>query len=340
MKPSYGPRSQIVYNGACAGINYFDGTSWHLWNRPDVPGDPYSNFDGPAFFDTSGHVAVNIHRQTHQWRDDLGWRLIPYEPQGGEIVDWFRAAPAESPPPGCASTESTSLARDPLGRSWWTWDGSLYGGIPGICRKALAASEHQPFIDGRLLRRVFADARGNTVLETLLTGRSIGEYAILSSSGPLPRTTIRLKQLSPDSISADFESTARGTAIFTWRLDAGDWSAPQEQSSVILRSLPGGEHRLEAASIDSGLRTDLLPASAAFNIAVKPQEQISTLVARLLNAQTDDERAAAIKALAQQPASTVLPELEAARARASADQQWWIDAAIQEVKDAARERRE
>lgn len=337
MKPIYGPSSQIVYNGACQGINYFDGTDWHVWNRPDMPGNPDFFFDGPPFFDAAGHVAVNIHHETREWRRDLGWQLIPYEPHAGEIVHWFHAQSSQPPPPGCPSTASTSLARDPLGRSWWTWDGNLYEGISGLCRKALAATELQPFIDGRLLRRVLTDDRGNVFLETLLAGGGIGEYAILSSSGPLPRTAIHLTQLSPDSMSADFQSTASGGALFTWRLDGGEWSAPEKQSRVLLPALPGGEHRLETASIDSRLQMDSVPASAGFNIAVKPQEQVSALISRLESAQSDDEREAAIEALAKQTASVVLPALAAARARAGADERWWIDAAIQEVKGRMRQ---
>jgi hypothetical protein len=331
MKPTYGPNSQIVYNGACQGINYFDGTDWHLWNRPDVPGDPGYFFDGSSFFDAAGRVAVNIHHKTREWRQDLGWQLIPYEPHRGPIVDFFAPHPPEKPPAGCASTESSSLSRDPLGRSWWTWNGSLYEGIPGLCRKALAASEPQPFIDGRLLRRVLTDSRGNVFLETLSAGGRIGEYTILHSSGRLPHTTIRLTKLSADSVSAEFQSSISSGAVFTWRLDGGDWSAPEKQRSVMLRSLAGGEHQLEAASIDSRLQMDSIPASAGFNIAAKPQEQVPALITRLENAQTDDERKAAIEALARQPASTVLPALKSARARASRDEQWWIDAAIQEV---------
>jgi hypothetical protein len=335
MKPTYGPRSQIVYNGACQGINYFEGDNWHVWNRPAVPGDPEYFFDGPAFFDAAGHVAVNIHQETREWRQDRGWQLIPYEPHSGHIANFFTPHPPGKPPEGCASTESSSLSRDPLGRYWWTWNDSLYEGIPGLCRKVLDANEPQPFIDGRLLRRVMTDSRGNVFLETLSANRRIGEYTVLNSSGQLPHTTIHLTKLSADSVSARFQSSISGSALFTWRLDGGDWSAPEKQGRVVLRSVAGGEHRMDAASIDSRLRMDAVPASTGFNIGVKPQEQIPALIARLENAQTDDERKAAVEALARQPASAVLPALNAARARASDDERWWIDAAIQEVTQRA-----
>ncbi len=331
MKPIYGPRSQIVYNGACQGINYFDGTDWHVWNRREVPGDPGYFFDGPAFFDAAGHVAVNIHQKTREWRREQGWQLIPYVPHNGQIVNFFVSAPPGNPPSGCSSTQSSSLARDPLGRFWWTWDGSLYEGIPGRCLKPLSASQPQPFIDSRLLRRVLTDWRGNVFLETISANGRIGEYVILFAPGPIPHTTIHLTKLSPESVSAEFQSSISSGAVFTWRLDGGDWSAPVRQRRVILRSLAGGEHSLEAASIDSLLQMDAVPASVSFDIAVKPQDQIPALIARLEHAQSDDERKAAIEALARQPASTVLPALKAARAHASGDELWWIDAAIQEV---------
>ena len=331
MKPIYGPRSQIVYNGACQGINYFDGTDWHVWNRREVPGDPGYFFDGPAFFDAAGHVAVNIHQKTREWGPEQGWQFIPYVPHNGQIVNFFVSAPPGNPPSGCSSTQSSSLARDPLGRFWWTWDGSLYEGIPGRCLKPLSASQPQPFIDSRLLRRVLTDWRGNVFLETISANGRIGEYVILFAPGPIPHTTIHLTKLSPESVSAEFQSSISSGAVFTWRLDGGDWSAPVRQRRVILRSLAGGEHSLEAASIDSLLQMDAVPASVSFDIAVKPQDQIPALIARLEHAQSDDERKAAIEALARQPASTVLPALKAARAHASGDELWWIDAAIQEV---------
>ncbi|HEV2247024.1 MAG TPA: hypothetical protein VGW37_10280, partial [Terriglobia bacterium] len=335
MKPIYGPRSQIVYNGACQGINYFDGNDWHLWNRPGVPGDTGYFFDGPPFFDVAGNLAVNIHQKTREWRRDLGWQLIPYEPHSGHIVNFFRPSPAGTPPAGCASEESSSLSLDPLGRFWWTWNGSLYEGIPGMCRKALAASEPQPFIDGRLLRRVLTDSRGNILLETISAGGNIGEYTVLYSSGQLPHTTIHLAKLSSDSVRAEFQTSISAGVVFAWRLDGGDWSAPEKQGRVMLHSLAGGEHRLEAVSIDSRLQTDAVPTSADFHIGVTPQQQIPALISRLENAQTDDDRKAAVEALARQPASAVLPVLKAARARASEDRQWWIDAAIQEVMQRA-----
>lgn len=337
MKPIYGPRSQIVYNGACQGINYYDGDNWHLWNQHEVPGDPGYPFDGPPFFDDAGNLAVNIHQKTREWRRDLGWQLIPYEPHSGHIVNFFAVYPPGKLPAGCASAEPSSLSRDPLGRLWWTSNGSLYEGIPGRCRKVLAASEPQPFIDGRLLRRVLTDGHGNVFLETLSACGNIGEYTILYSSGQLPRTEIHLTKLSSDSVSADFQSSISDGPLFSWRLDGSEWSAPEKQGRVVLRSLEGGEHRLEAASIDSRLQMDAIPAAAEFSIGAGAQEQIPALITRLENATTDDDRKAAVEALAQQPASIVLSGLKAARARASDDEQWWIDAAIQEVLQRARQ---
>jgi len=331
MEPTYGPRSQIVYNGACRGINYFDGNNWHVWNRPAVPGDPGYFFDGPAFFDTAGHVAVNIHQKTLEWRRNQGWHLISHEPNRGHFASFFVPYPPGKPPAGCISTESSSLSRDPLGRYWWTWKGSLYEGIPGLCRKALAGNRPQPFIDGRLLRRVLTDSRGNIFLETLSANRRIGEYTVLDTSGKLPHTTIHLTKLSADSVRARLGSSISGTTLFTWRIDGGNWSTPGKQDRVVLRSLAGGKHQMEAASIDSRLQMDAVPASVDFDIGIKPQEQIPALITRLENAQTDDARKAAVEALAQQPSAAVLPALKAARAHASEGVRWWIDAAIQEV---------
>lgn len=331
MKPIYGPQGQIAYTGACQGINYFDGQDWRLWNRRDVPGDPRYFFDGPAFFDSGGHLAVNIHHETWEITPGTGWRLIPYQPGNGHVVRWFVPNPPGKPPSGCAFIQSASLANDRLGRTWWTWDGNVYVGVPGMCSALFSASEPQPFIDGRLLRRVLVDSHGNVFFETLIANHRVGEYVIYSPPGPPPSASLRVARLSPDSVRLNFAATTPEKVLYTWRIDGGPWSVPQPQDSAILTALPGGEHRIQADAIDSRLRMDPVPASATVTINVNPQEQVAALIAQLAKAMSDDEREADVEAIERQPAAIALPALRAARANATGAEAWWIDAAIQSI---------
>ncbi|MGH9436027.1 MAG: hypothetical protein ACRD06_08520, partial [Terriglobia bacterium] len=281
MKPIYGPGRQIAFMGACRGINYFNGQTWRLWNRRDVPGDPGYFFDGPAFFDSNGRLAVNIHHETLETTPDTGWHLIPYQPGTGERVQWFVPNPPGKTPEGCTFNRSTSLSRDRLGRSWWTWDGNVYAGVAGLCREWFTPGEPQPFIDGRLLRRVLVDSRGSVFFETLIANHRVGEYVIYSPHELLPRASLHVTQLSPDSVRLNFTSSLPGKVMYSWRVDGGSWSAPQSERSTVLHQLPGGEHRIEAEAVDSRLLIGPVPVSTTVDINVNPQQQMAGLLAKL-----------------------------------------------------------
>ncbi|MGH9469125.1 MAG: hypothetical protein ACRD1N_02135 [Terriglobia bacterium] len=332
LKPVYGPASQIVFNGACTGINYFDGSRWRLWNWNQMPGTPVAPFASAAFFDPAGKLAVNINRETWELEPRAGWHIIGYQPHPVGMVRWFVPSPSQPPPSGCSETQSSSMARDRLGRSWWTWQGSVYEGVAGLCRAVFAANQPQPFIDGRLLRRVLIDSKGNVFFETLLANNRLGEYVVWLPPGPPPRTTIRATQPSPASVRVDFSTTAAGKALFTWRLDGGAWSAPQAQSSAVVDGLSSGSHTIEAASIDAMLRMDPVPAAVSVTVRGETPQQIVALIAQLAHAANDDQRESAVRAIAAQPPAVALPALRAARAAASEDVRWWIDAAIQQLE--------
>ena len=61
-------------------------------------------------------------------------------------------------------------------------------------------------------------------------------------------------------------------------------------------------------------------------------EQAASLIAKLTGATTDDEREAAVTALALQPPSRVLPLLQEARVQSNSATRFWIDAAIQQIQ--------
>ena len=83
--------------------------------------------------------------------------------------------------------------------------------------------------------------------------------------------------------------------------------------------------------MDDRVQINPTPAEARVEIRVEPQEQISALIAHLKDPNYS-VRDAAVSALVRQPA-LALPLLQSARETAGADQRWWIDAAIQQIKD-------
>lgn len=342
-RPIYGPRHQIAFIGLCLGINYFDGSTWHLWNRQDLPGDGLP-FGGP-FFDAAGHLAVDlrtVRRQTPnsrivaaqastwEWRPNVGWMRIAYQkpsPVGSPVI---RPSPLLPPPSGCQTPIPVSLVHDQFGRAWWTTvSGSVYVGFPGHCRRLFSAAQRQPFIDGRKLVRVFMDARGRAFLETL--GAGVGEYVILSPRTRLPRGRLRLASIGKDGMRARFSSNT-SPALFSWRLDHGPWSPPSRRASVDFSMLPGGTHRLQLEAFDARLRAAPRPATAVIEIKAKPQRQIARLLARLAQAKNDRKRQAIIAALLLEPPALVVPALRAALPAAPAAEQWWLKAALQQAE--------
>jgi hypothetical protein len=179
-RPIYGPNSQMVYVGMCWGVNYFDGSSWHLWNRQQLPGAV--DIERPPFFDASGHLAFDPDRHarrpdeplqgpasnaptTWEWTPDSLWHNVSYQP--GEFVPRPNPFAASAPPPaGCTTMSPSSLVQDVTGRAWWVAEDTLYTGTAGQCYPVSPGSGTQPFVDGRHLVRALLDARGNIFLET------------------------------------------------------------------------------------------------------------------------------------------------------------------------------
>ena len=95
--------------------------------------------------------------------------------------------------------------------------------------------------------------------------------------------------------------------------------------------LADGTHRIEAAALDERLQIDPTPAAAEVTVHMDPQKQLATLIEQLKDPDYT-QRDAAVAALVLQPA-LALPVLQSAREKAGPDQRWWIDAAIQQIKD-------
>ena len=181
MRPLYGPKSQIVFQGACGSFNHFDGRHWRSWSNHRLPRSAQVPLQAQVpihpFFDKAGNPAFNsFHAVTWQWSPETGWKRVAYEPVKGMSVGPPHIVPP-SPPPGCSSPPPTSLVRDSADRSWWVAGDALYEGTSGHCRVILQGSVPQPFIDGRQVDRILLDAHGNVFLSpTLTTGRCFTRF--------------------------------------------------------------------------------------------------------------------------------------------------------------------
>lgn len=165
LRPIYGPHSQIVFVGACGGVNYFNGRVWQLLQGQMLP--PGRNMAIPPFFDSTGHLALNINRATWQWTPETRWQETSEPPPENYVRMMPNPfAPPPSPPEGCESPAPVALVKDSLGQSWWVAEDALYEGTQGKCRVVLSGSVPQPFIDGRRLVAAQTDARGNAFLRT------------------------------------------------------------------------------------------------------------------------------------------------------------------------------
>ena len=274
---------------------------------------------------------MNLAGRTWEYTPAEGWRITTYE--RGLDADQDRQ-PSQSPPPprGCEISNPESVAQDRLGTYWLTSRGQLYRAVPGLCVAQFPPGERQPFGDFRTIKAALIDPQGNAFLETWFRGHpNIGEYVIVNARSPLPQTQLQATADEAGSVKLQFKTQINGKVWFTWKIDGGDWSAPTESTETTVNWLPEGKHTIEAAALDERLQIDPNPPSAELTIHVDPQAQIAALIERLKDPNYS-VRDAAVAALVRQPA-LALPLLQSAREKAGADQQWWIDAAIQQIRD-------
>jgi hypothetical protein len=329
--PSFTPDGRICFRDGWHRVRYFDGQKWLRWKRQEIDGSSSFVCDGPAFFDRAGNVAVNIQGKTWEFSGTAGWRTTSFEPGLG--TDRERQVVHSPPePPGCEFSNPESIVRDRLGTYWMTHDGQLYRAIASLCLPQFSAQEHCPFNDSRTLKNVFIDLRGNAFLESYFyVGGVIGEYVIVDARQPLPQTALGTSVDASGKVTLRFSPKVKGAAGFTWRMDGGAWSAPTKSPETTLEDLPNGKHRIEAAAIDGHLQIDLTPAEATIDVHVDAGKQIGELIQKLA-ASDYSVREKAVASLVLQ-AAPALPLLQAAREKAGPDQRWWIDAAIQQIKE-------
>jgi hypothetical protein len=330
--PTFTTDGRIGYRDGCGQAHYFNGRTWQMWRSQDIDTARRGGFDGPAFFDRAGNFALNIAGRTWEYTSTEGWRTTTYEKGYGS--DQERLAPnPPAPPSGCQFNNPDSVAEDRLGTYWLTSRGQLYRAIPGICVPQFTAGQRQPFGDARTIRAALIDPEGNAFLETHLRSHpNIGEYVIVKARPPLPQTKLHATVEATGFVKLQFATQVRGKAWFTWRIDGGNWTPPIQSAETTVSWLANGKHAIEAAALDDRLQIDPHPPSIEVAIRVDPHAQITALIEQL----TDRDysvRDEAVAALVRQPA-LALPMLQSAREKADADQRWWIEAAIQQIKDA------
>jgi streptogramin lyase len=329
--PSFTPAGQIGFHDSCGQAHYFNGQNWQSWRPQDIDPSQPGAFDGPAFFDRAGNFALNMAGKTWEYAPGQGWHMTAYEKGLGTDQEQ-RLPRMPQPPPGCEVGNPESVAQDRLGTYWLTARGQLYRAIPGLCVRQFAPGQRQPFRDLRTIRTALIDPEGNAFLETYFHSHpNIGEYVIVKARAPLPQTRLRATVEETGNVKLQFESQAAGKVRYTWRVDGGAWTTPSESTETTAPWLANGKHTIETAALDDRLQIDPTPATAEVTIHVDPQKQLAALVEQLKDPDYS-RRDAAVAGLVRQPA-LALPLLQSARENASADQLWWIDAAIEQIKD-------
>ena len=302
-------------------IALYDGHVWRRWATSDIVlGYAYSNSPDPPHFNSENLLETAVGDKIQTWMPPGVWQQmgdrkpVAYEdpvPHGGPRGLW--AYPAV----------------DSLGDKWFTWQGEVYVAGHGLWAKQAALSGRgSPFWDGRSIEDVLRDPIGRLFFVTRPGGYS--DYVVWTPPATPPAPRIRVTPLAADAVALTFFSTKNGAPNFLWRLNGGEWSAPQQNDVVRLEDLSPGDYRIEAQAIDRLLQTSAQPSSAAFAIRPATTALVAQWVQTLLSG-NDDAREAAARGLKKQP-ELALPALHAARSGASGQRCWWIDAVLQQIE--------
>jgi len=327
--PVFAPDGRICYRETRTRIRYFDGERWREWSTQDVSSLNHLEFEEPPFFNRAGNLAVRIHGQTWEFDNQKGWHVIAPEPAPAGDEE-SKAPPFIPSPSACGAEHPESLVQDRLGTIWFASRGQLYRAIGAQCAPQFAPDEHQPFVDARKLQAIVTDPQGNSFLLTQV-GVDYCEYAILKARLPLPQSVLHASVEASGNVVLHFAAKSRGAFAFTWRVDGGPWNTPTKNAETTLEELSNGTHRIEAAAVDNRLQMELSPATAVVEIHNDLDAHIRGLIQKLADPDYS-VREKAVAALVRR-APLALPLLQSAREKASPDQRWWIDAAIQRVQE-------
>ena len=323
--PAFSGDGRVVYNGD-KGITLYEGHDWRHWQVREIKnGSSAGNLAREPTFNAEGNLQVGLWDgqtdETWEWTLAESWHPTGERKQEGYV---------DPVPPGGPHGLWAVPIVDDQGRKWFTGRGNVYAAAHGLWAKYPALSGlGSPFWDGRGLEDILRDPLDRLFFRT----RPGGYYDFVvwtpPSAPPAPR--IEITPLAADAVAFHFAAQGDGTHWFLWRLNGGEWSAPQKPASVILSDLKPGDYRVEAQAMDMLLQTSYHPSSAAFTLRAATPAQIAQWVQTLLTG-PDDARETAAKGLAKQP-DLALPTLRAAQPGASEAGRWWVDAVIQQIED-------
>lgn len=310
---------------------YYDGRDWKDINVADVIGakDEHAQL-GPPWFDKEGILAVTIRDSNSlaTWRMDAegSWKKGVFESHFPDDI-WSEPKVSKRPsvPEGCVTDHPNSIMMDNHGVCWLVWQGILYKALPGKCVRVLGAKDLLPLKAPIHLYKVYVDSDGNAFVYAAASTR-VG-FIIKTKSAP-PRTTLEIESPEGDSVRVRFLASSKEDVEFRWKLDEQDWKTTR-QSSLDLKNLANGRHRLQAIATDEELQSDAAPATATFTIQVDPEQQLARFIKQLSDPDYD-RRKEALGGLALQP-TKAKPALLKARKKADDDLKWWIDATLQEI---------
>ncbi len=332
QRPRTNLKGQVVFRDRFWQVYYFDGAKWSFWKPSDIDRYPRASLKDPPFFNELGQLVVNTYRGSTLLTEANWAKTNPTSAPA--LPYYFQSFSSRLPngvPVGCGEGRISSLVKDGEGMTWITAANQLYKERFGVCVRQFEAGAIHPFVDGRKVRSAKRDVKGNVILTTGNDSSPL-DFVLIRSPARLPDTKLLLKRLAGDEYRLDFEGSGEGNILYSWRLNDGEWSAPDAGSGVTLRWLEAGKYMAQARAVDSSLEFDPTPAtSAEFEVTVTLEEQFEHL-ARLLGSSDFAKRDEAVAELVKR-GERALPVLNKLRATASADEQWWIDATIQRINE-------
>ncbi len=314
-------------------IAYFDGSRWKEWKRQEIAPNRGS-IGGAPFFDDQDRLSLNVGEESWNLTDSGAWVKGTYEDRYAERYG-FKSSKAPIPPPRADVTTPWASVYDNHGNAWVTERGGGLAKYVGEDRAMIFAPDvHSPFIVPRIFQKAWVDPRGNLFLQTASNSQN---YWMVAAGFPLPKTSLKVRKTEVDGVELTMKVETPGKARVYWRIDDGPWQSTSEEV-LILDSIPSGKHRVTAYAVDEELQKEAIPGTASFKITVDPVRQIKRLVKQLEDPDYNRRRAA-VAGLAMHR-TAALPALKAARAKASDDLRWWIDATIQQIERAAQRAKE
>lgn len=331
LRPSLSSDGRAAFLVVGGALEYFDGKIWRSWNPEEIGGRGAQ--PKTVFFAPDASLICETSQGRWQFAEATGWKRVALD-----------AATIAAAPPDEVKMREVQACPDRPGTEWVSWDRNgvgwflrdraLYRTALGMCVPVFEKDEPQPFLDGRRLvyAPVLLDAGGNAVLQT----SEPAELVIITPRLRLPETGARLVGVNDDVATIEFSGKPLPIA-WRWRRDGGPWSPPTAGKTLHLPFNESGAHTVDVLAIDPELQVDPTPAHLDFEVRIDWPGLITRGVTLLLRG-NERQRNEAI-ALLLRKTDLALPALQEARARADAEQRWWIEAALQAIEREGRDER-